>query len=311
MVGISDKPFRRLCRRYGAGLAVSEMVSADPLFKLGDKTKFRCDVLDESPPRAVQIAGTDPEQMAQVARANVEGGAQMIDINMGCPAKKVCNKFAGSALLKNEALVEAILEAVLGAVDVPVTLKMRTGWDPANRNAPRIARLAETLGIAALAVHGRTRACRFRGIAEYATVRKIKRDVAIPVIANGDICTPQEAHEVLRYTGADGLMIGRAALGRPWIFRQIAHYLRTGEELAAPSVSEIGDTVVEHLAALHAFYGTQVGVRIARKHLRAYLKNVANGEAFWKKINRIEEPSIQIALLRGFFDRQTIGKIAA
>jgi tRNA-dihydrouridine synthase B len=311
MAGITDQPFRRLCRRYGAGLAASEMVSADPIFRSTNKTRLRTLFGDEDEPRVVQIAGTDPEQLASAARMHVDAGAQIIDINMGCPAKKVCNKLAGSALLRDEALVASILEAVLAAVTVPVTLKMRTGWDLQHRNGPRIAALAEGLGVAALAVHGRTRACRFKGVAEYATIREIKRTVSIPVIANGDITSPEQARQVLRESTADGVMVGRAALGRPWIFNQISYYLQHGELLPPPEIAEQAETIIEHLGTLHAFYGEQLGLRIARKHLHAYLKNVGNGATFWKTINRIEDAQTQIALVRGFFDRQTIGKMAA
>ena len=271
MAGVTDQPFRQLCRRLGAGLVVSEMVTSD--VRLWNSRKSRLRLLHEGDPepRSVQIAGGDPQMLAEAAARNVELGAQIIDINMGCPAKKVCNKAAGSALMKDEGLVSAILEAVVGAVDVPVTLKIRTGWDRQNKNGLTVAKIAEQSGIAALAVHGRTRADLYTGEAEYDTIAAIKQAVSIPVFANGDIDTPLKARQVLLATGADGLLIGRAAQGRPWIFREIDHYLATGELLAPPDLAEVERILLEHLRALHAFYGDVMGVRIARKHVSWYL----------------------------------------
>src|SRR5690606_14144413 len=272
MAGVTDLPFRRLCRRMGAGLAVSEMVISDHRLWHTRKSRLRLDHRGEQEPRSVQIAGGDPDMLAEAARLNEAQGAQIIDINMGCPAKKVCNKAAGSALMKDEALVRAILEAVVGAVKVPVTLKMRTGWDESHRNAPLIARMAEDAGIAALAVHGRTRACAYRGQAEYDTIAQIKQQVRIPVFANGDIDGPEKAREVLRHTAADGLLIGRAAQGNPWIFKEIQHYLQTGTPLPPVPAEEVRQILHEHVRALHGFYGERMGVRIARKHVGWYLQ---------------------------------------
>ncbi len=266
MAGVTDRPFRQLCKELGAGMAVSEMVTANALLWGSEKTRRRIDHAGEVEPRIVQIAGADPAQLAAAARFNVEQGAQIIDINMGCPAKKVCNVMAGSALLRDEELVTRILDAVVGAVDVPVTLKIRTGWDPEHRNGLAIARLAEQAGIQSLAVHGRTRACAYRGEAEYDTIRAIKQAVGIPVLANGDIGNPEKARSVLEYTGADGVMIGRAAQGRPWIFREIEHYLTTGVHLPPPSVEEIRAIMVRHLENLYAFHGEYTGVRGAQAH---------------------------------------------
>jgi tRNA-dihydrouridine synthase B len=252
----------------------------------------------------VQIVGSDPAMMAQAARYNVDNGAQIIDINMGCPAKKICNVYAGSALMQNEKLVAEILEAVVKSVDVPVTLKIRTGWDRANRNGPSIARVAEDCGIQALAVHGRTRADAFQGEAEYDTISAIKAAVKIPVVANGDISTPEKAAFVLTRTGADGLMIGRAAQGNPWIFREIAHYLATGDKLAPPPVTEVRDTLLDHLETLYAFYGEYSGVRMARKHISWYSKGLRDGAAFRHRINQVETCEAQRAMVREFFDRQ-------
>lgn len=308
MAGVTDRPFRMLCRRLGASMAVSEMVSSNPALRNTRKTLHRTNHAGESAPRWVQIAGADPKEMAQAARENVDRGAQIIDINMGCPAKKVCNRAAGSALLANESLVARILEAVVSAVAVPVSLKIRTGPDPANRNALRIARLAEASGIRALAVHGRTRACGFRGTAEYDTARAIKASVAVPVIANGDIDSPERAAAVLSVTGADALMIGRAAQGNPWIFREIAHFLDTGDKLPPPAPDEVRDTLVEHLEALYCLYGDRMGVRIARKHLGWYLKVRPGGARLWARVNREESAATQLCLVRGFFDapQQTV-----
>lgn len=270
MAGVTDRPFRQLCRKLGAGMVVSEMVTSDVRLWNSRKTRHRLDHAGEAEPRIVQIAGGDPEMMAEAARKNVEFGAQIIDINMGCPAKKVCNKAAGSALLQDEPLVASILAAVVNAVDVPVTLKIRTGWDREHRNGLRIARMAEDAGIAALAVHGRTRADMYKGAAEYDTIRDIVSNVNIPVMANGDVTTPQKAREILEYTGSAAIMIGRAAQGRPWLFREIGHYLETGECLPEPDKEEVRDILLEHLENLYSFYGEYSGVRIARKHIGWY-----------------------------------------
>ena len=303
MAGVSDRPFRRLCRRLGAGLAVSEMVSADVRLWDSRKTRLRLDHAGEPEPRSVQILGADPRAMAEAARLNVERGAQIIDINMGCPAKKVCGALAGAALLRDETLVGRILEAVVGAVPVPVTLKIRTGWDLSHRNGVAIARIAEQSGIRALAVHGRTRACGYGEPVDYATIRAIKQGVVIPVIANGDIDSPAKARRVLDDTGADAVMIGRAARGRPWIFHEIAHYLMTGDRPAPPAPKEIGRWVLEHLESLHAFYGETAGVRIARKHLAWYSQPWRDGAAFRARVNRAEQGREQLALTRDFFER--------
>jgi tRNA-dihydrouridine synthase B len=304
MAGVTDRPFRMLCKRMGAGYAVSEMVAANPRLWGTDKSRRRTDHVGEVAPIAVQIAGADPGMMADAARYNVDRGAQIIDINMGCPAKKVCNAAAGSALLSDETLVARILDAVVRAVSVPVTLKIRTGPAPATRNAVAIARLAERAGIAALAVHGRTRACLFRGPVEFETVRAVKRAVRLPVLANGDIDTPQRARSVLAYTGADGLMIGRAAQGRPWIFREIAHHLATGGLLPAPRVDEARAAILEHLADHYAFYGEDLGVRIARKHLHWYTKALPGAAAFRVEVNAADTTSEQLAAVDRFFARQ-------
>ncbi len=303
MAGVTDKPFRLLCKRLGAGLAVSEMTSADPRLWRTRKSLQRMDHAGEPAPVSVQIAGYDPAMLGEAARYNVEHGAQVIDINMGCPAKKVCNVYAGSALLQDEALVARICTAVVRAVDVPVTLKIRTGWDRDNRNGVGIARIAEDTGIAALAVHGRTRADLYQGEAEYDTIAAIKRAVRIPVLANGDIDSPPKARQVLAQTGCDGLLIGRAAQGRPWIFREIAHYLATGERLPAPSPGDVRDLLLGHLDALHAFYGEALGVRIARKHLGWYARDRAENAAFRAVVNRAETAAEQCRLTREYFDR--------
>ena len=302
MAGVTDRPFRQLCRRLGAGLAVSEMVASNRRLRDTDQSRRRRDHSGENAPRSVQIVGADPTQMADAARFNVAHGAQIIDINMGCPAKKVCNTHAGSALLADETLVARILAAVTAAVDVPVTLKIRTGVSPERKNGVSIARIAADHGIAALAVHGRTRACGFRGEAEYETAAAIKAAVDIPVIANGDVRTPRDARAVLAATGADGLMIGRAAQGNPWIFREIDHFLRTGELLPPPAVAEVGATLVEHLHALHEFYGLHLGVRIARKHLSWYCKGRPGAAAFWQRVNRVTCADMQVSLVREYFD---------
>ena len=310
MAGVTDRPFRRLCRKLGAGMAASEMVSSNSLLWGSKKTLRRADHAGEEDPCAVQIVGSDPAMMAQAARYNVDNGAQIIDINMGCPAKKICNVYAGSALMQNEKLVAEILEAVVKSVDVPVTLKIRTGWDRANRNGPSIARVAEDCGIQALAVHGRTRADAFQGDAEYDTISAIKAAVKIPVVANGDISTPEKAALVLTCTGADGLMIGRAAQGNPWIFREIAHYLASGDKLAPPPVTEVRDTLLDHLESLYAFYGEYSGVRMARKHISWYSKGLRDGAAFRHRINQVETCVAQRAMVRDFFDRQALERAA-
>ena len=303
MAGVTDRPFRKLCKRFGAGLAVSEMMASDPSLRATGKSRRRADHRGEAEPIAVQIAGADPAMMADAARENVDRGAQIIDINMGCPAKKVCNKAAGSALLRDERLVADILDAVVQAVDVPVTLKIRTGWEPGNRNAVRVARIAEQAGVRLLAIHGRTRACGFGGSAEYDTIREVKAATRLPVIANGDIATPEDAQRVLDYTGADGVMIGRAAQGAPWIFRDIEHYLATGRRLPPPSVAEVRDVLLAHLAELHEFYGAEAGVRIARKHVGWYVKPLAGSAQFREALNRIESCEEQLAAVGRYFDR--------
>ena len=301
MAGVTDRPFRQLCRRLGAGWVVGEMVTADPSLWHTRKSQLRMDHQGEPAPRVVQIAGGDAEMLAQAARLNAELGAQIIDINMGCPAKKVCNKAAGSALLRDEPLVREILDAVVGAVDVPVTLKIRTGWDRQNKNGITVAKIAEDAGIAALSVHGRTRADLYTGEAEYDTIAAIKQAISIPVFANGDIDSPQKAKAVLDATGADALLIGRAAQGRPWIFREIEHYLRTGETLPAPSLLEVERILLEHLAALHAFYGELMGTRIARKHVGWYLATLPGAREFRAQFNRLDSTDAQCAHVRAFF----------
>ncbi|MFG0380793.1 tRNA dihydrouridine synthase DusB [Pseudomonas sp. zbq_18] len=301
MAGVTDQPFRQLCRRLGAGMVVSEMVTSDVRLWKSRKSRLRLIHQGDPEPRSVQIAGGDPEMLAEAARRNVELGAQIIDINMGCPAKKVCNKAAGSALMKDEALVSAILDAVVGAVDVPVTLKIRTGWDRENKNGITVAKIAEQAGISALAVHGRTRADLYTGEAEYDTIAAIKQAVSIPVFANGDIDSPHKARQVLDATGADALLIGRAAQGRPWIFREIAHYLATGSEMAAPSLYEVERILLEHLTALHAFYGDLMGVRIARKHVGWYLATLPGAREFRAEFNRLDSTDAQYTSVRQFF----------
>lgn len=304
MAGVTDRPFRQLCRQMGAGMAVSEMVSSNSLLQGSKKTLRRADHSGEDEPRSVQIVGADPDMMAQAAQYNVDQGAQIVDINMGCPAKKICKVAAGSALLKDEPLVINILKSVVNSVNVPVTLKIRTGWDTENRNGVAIARIAEDLGIQALAVHGRTRACAYRGDAEYDTIAAIKAAVSIPVIANGDITTPEKAKQVLDYTGADGVMIGRAAQGRPWIFREIQHYLVTGTHLEEPSLTEIRTTLLDHISNLYEFYGEYAGVRIARKHISWYSKGCRNGAMFRQKVNHVDTAKQQYDTVREFFDQQ-------
>jgi len=302
MAGVTDKPFRQLCKRLGAGLAVSEMTTADPRLWTTRKSLQRMDHVGEPDPVSVQIAGYDPQMLAEAARYNVAHGAQIVDINMGCPAKKVCNVWSGSALLQDEPLVGRILAAVVRAVEVPVTLKIRTGWNRDHRNGLVIAKIAEDAGIAALAVHGRTRADLYEGEAEYDTIAAIKAAVGIPVFANGDIDSPQRARFVLDYTQADAVMIGRAAQGRPWIFREIAHYLATGHALPPPSPREVQGILLGHLDDLHAFYGEVQGVRIARKHLGWYAKDRPENAAFRAIVNRAETAAEQVRLTRDYFD---------
>lgn len=303
MAGVTDRPFRRLCRRLGAGLTVSEMVTSDPRLRATRKTLRRIDHRGEPAPRSVQIAGADPAYLADAARFNVDRGADLIDVNMGCPAKKVCNAAAGSALLSDEALVARILERVVAAVDVPVTLKIRTGPTPDRRNAVRIARIAESAGIAAIAVHGRTRRCAFKGAVEYESILAVKRAVSIPVIANGDVTSPEQARRVLAFTGADAVMIGRAAQGNPWLPGAVAEYLRSGAKAEPPGVRERAGVLLAHLRALHAFYGEAVGVRVARKHLSWHCRTYPQGERFWRSVNRVECARRQLALTRDFFHR--------
>lgn len=303
MAGVTDRPFRQLCKKMGAGLAVSEMVSSNSLLWGSEKTKRRANHDGEVEPKSIQIAGADPKMMAEAARYNVDNGAQIIDINMGCPAKKICNVMAGSALLQDEPLVSRILDAVVGAVDVPVTLKIRTGWDQTHRNGTRVARLAESAGIQALSIHGRTRACGYKGNAEYDTIAAIKSSINIPVIANGDITTPEKAKYVLEYTGADGIMIGRAAQGRPWIFREVEHFLETGEKLPEPDVAEVRSILLEHLQNLYDFYGEYTGVRVARKHISWYSKGHPHGSAFRQMVNQVETVEKQLQLTQEFFDK--------
>lgn len=305
MAGVTDRPFRQLCKQLGAGFAVSEMVTSNSLLYGSAKTLRRANHTGEVNPISVQIAGADPKMMAEAAQYNVDHGAQIIDINMGCPAKKVCNVMAGSALMQHEALVAKILEAVVTAVpNTPVTLKFRTGWNRENKNAPTIARIAEASGIRAVAIHGRTRADHYMGEAEYDTIARVKSLVRIPVIANGDITTPQKAKFVLDHTGADGVMIGRAAQGRPWIFREIAHYLKTGEILPPPRVTEIHTVLRHHLADLYAFYGEETGVKIARKHISWYTKGIASAAQFRYAMNQIQNPMAQLAATDEFFHAQ-------
>lgn len=304
MAGVTDRPFRQLCKQLGAGYAVSEMAASNPRLWASEKTSRRIDHAGEMEPKAVQIAGADPKDLADCAKFNVERGAQIIDINMGCPVKKVCNSWCGSALLQHEDLVERILHAVVEAVDVPVTLKFRTGWDRQNKNALRIARLAEQAGIQMLTLHGRTRADGYKGDAEYDTIRAVKASVGIPVVANGDITTPEKAKFVLDYTGADAVMIGRAAQGRPWICREIDHYLRTGEHMPAPLVEEMRELMHEHLPAHYAFYGEFIGVRTARKHIGWYVQDLPDGEEFRQRMNLLESTAEQLAAMDDFLKSQ-------
>ncbi|MEO9944838.1 tRNA dihydrouridine synthase DusB [Paraglaciecola sp.] len=303
MAGVTDRPFRQLCKRLGAGLVVSEMLSSNPRVWNTDKSKQRMDHEGEEGLRSVQIAGSDPELMAQAAQFNVKNGAQIVDINMGCPAKKVNKKLAGSALLQDPALVEKIIQAVVAAVNVPVTLKIRTGWNVENRNGLLIAKIAQDNGIQSLAVHGRTRACMYKGDAEYDTIKAIKQAVSIPVVANGDITDALKAKYVLEYTEADAVMIGRGAQGHPWIFREILHYLQTGQILAAPSIEEVSSVLLEHVANVHQFYGEFMGCRIARKHVGWYLAEKDQQRLFRAKFNVIEDARQQLDELAVYFDK--------
>jgi tRNA-dihydrouridine synthase B len=303
MAGVTDRPFRQLCKALGAGYAISEMTASDSRLWNTLKSRRRRDHDGEVAPVSVQIAGTEPVQMAEAARFNVDHGAQIIDINMGCPAKKVCNVMAGSALMRDEPRVASILEAVVAAVDVPVTLKIRTGWDRENRNAVRIALVAEACGVQALAVHGRTRADLYQGEAEYATISAVKAAVRIPVVANGDIDSPAKARHVLQVTGADAVMIGRAALGRPWIFREVDQFLRTGTPSKAPDLGEIRHIMESHLGALHAFYGDVLGARVARKHVAWYAQSLPRGEALRAAVNHLSDPRAQLDAVARFFEQ--------
>jgi tRNA-dihydrouridine synthase B len=311
MAGVTDAPFRRICRHFGAGMTTSEMTTADTSLWKTPKSRFRLDLDLDAEPIAVQIAGSEPDQLAQAAIACVARGAQIIDINMGCPAKKVCRKLAGSALLQDEKLVASILTAVVAAVDVPVTLKIRTGWDSEHRNALQIARIAEDSGIQSLAVHGRTRACRYKGAAEFETIAAVKQAVQIPVIANGDIDTPEKSLEVLRLTNCDGLMIGRGAQGRPWIFRELGQLLNPDQEIPQLDKNELRDIMLDHLKELHRFYGELTGVRVARKHLTWYCNSLANADEFRHQVVRVESASEQISLTMTYFDREDGGVLKA
>jgi tRNA-dihydrouridine synthase B len=304
MAGVTDTPFRKLCRQFGAGMTTSEMTTADTSLWQTAKSRHRLDLDLDAEPVAVQIAGSEPEQLATAARACVERGAQIIDINMGCPAKKVCKRLAGSALLRDEKLVEDILATVVAAVDVPVTLKIRTGWDAENRNGVEIARIAEQCGIQALAIHGRTRACRYRGHAEYDTIARIKEAISIPVIANGDITSVEKSLEVLRLTNADGLMIGRGAQGRPWIFQELRTGLQNRSVFAPLAKNQLRDIMLGHLEDMHRFYGESTGVRVARKHLTWYCQSLVNADEFRYEVVRVRSAEEQLRLTREYFDRQ-------
>ena len=302
MAGVTDRPFRQLCKNMGAGMAVSEMVSSNSLLWGSEKTRRRANHEGEVDPISVQIAGADPAMMAKAARYNAEEGAQIIDINMGCPAKKICNVMAGSALLKDELLVGKIPDAVVSAVNIPVTLKIRTGWDMQHKNALVIAHIAENAGIRALAIHGRTRACAYTGYAEYDTIAAVKAAVKIPIIANGDIGTPEKVKQVLDYTGADAVMIGRAAQGRPWIFREISHYLATGRHLPLPEVTEIHRILIQHLYDLYDFYGEYSGIRVARKHISWYTKGLVGSATFRHGMNLLKTTEQQVSAVNEFFN---------
>ncbi len=310
MAGVTDRPFRQMCKRLGAGLVVSEMLSSNPRVWNTEKSRQRMDHTGESGIRSVQIAGADPELMAQAAQLNVSNGAQIIDINMGCPAKKVNKKLAGSALLQQPDLVEAIVKAVVNAVEVPVTLKIRTGWDTEHRNGVNIAKIAQDNGIQSLAVHGRTRACMYKGEAEYDTIAQIKQAVSIPVVANGDITDAIKAKQVLDYTKADALMIGRGAQGNPWIFREILHYLQTGELLPAPEMTEVRSVLLEHVSNVHQFYGDFMGAKIARKHVGWYLAEHDEERVFRSVFNTIDDAQQQLDMLNEYFDLMAQGNEA-
>jgi tRNA-dihydrouridine synthase B len=311
MAGVSDAPFRKLCRFFGAGMTTSEMTTADISLWSTEKSRRRLDIDQDAEPRVVQIAGSDPDRMAQAAALVVERGAQIVDINMGCPAKKVCRRQAGSALLQDEALVRRILEAVVGAVDVPVTLKIRTGQHPGQRNGVNIARIAEDCGIEALAVHGRTRACRFKGCAEYETIAQIKNAISIPVIANGDVTSVEKSLEVLRLSSADALMIGRGAQGRPWFFRELDYFRQTGRRIAPLEKSSVRDIMLGHLNDLYQFYGETTGVRVARKHLSWYCAGLTNSGNFRSRVIRVDSASEQIRLTREYFSHEAGGGLLA
>ncbi|MDA1338599.1 MAG: tRNA dihydrouridine synthase DusB [Methylophilales bacterium] len=302
MAGVTDRPFRMLCKSFGAGMAISEMVTSNSLLYGSEKTLRRANHVGEVDPISVQIAGADPIMMAEAAKYNMDKGAQIIDINMGCPAKKICNVMAGSALLKHEKLVEKILSAVVNSVNIPVTLKIRTGWDKENRNALTISKIAEDSGIQALAIHGRTRACLYMGDAEYNTIASVKQHIKIPVIANGDITTPEKAKFVLDFTKADAVMIGRAAQGRPWIFRETEHFLRTGEHLLPPTIDEIQNTTISHVNELYNFYGEQTGLRVARKHISWYTKGLRGSAQFRFNMNQIENCDNQLHAINNYFN---------
>lgn len=304
MAGVTDTPFRKLCRQFGAGMTTSEMTTADTSLWQTAKSRHRLDLDLDAEPVAVQIAGSEPDQLATAARACVERGAQIIDINMGCPAKKVCKRLAGSALLRDEKLVENILATVVTAVDVPVTLKIRTGWDPENKNGVEIARIAEQCGIQALAIHGRTRACRYRGQAEYDTIAHIKETISIPVIANGDITSIEKSLEVLRVTNADGLMIGRGAQGRPWIFQELMNGLQNRSVFSPLAKNQLRDIMLGHLEDMHRFYGESTGIRVARKHLTWYCQSLVNADEFRYEVVRVRSAEEQIELTRKYFDRE-------
>ncbi|WP_371687928.1 tRNA dihydrouridine synthase DusB [Snodgrassella alvi] len=304
MAGITDKPFRQLCREFGAGWAVSEMITSDPSLQYTRKTLQRADYKGESGIKVVQIAGSEPQQLAEAARYNVARGADVIDINMGCPAKKVCNVLSGSALLQNESLVEAILQAVVNAVDVPVTLKTRLGWDDEHRNILTIAHLAQEAGIAALAVHGRTRTQMYCGEASYDLIAQVRRQINLPLWVNGDITSPQKALKVWQQTEADGVMVGRAAQGQPWLFRDLVHYYQHGCLPPSLTVAEHAQVIVGHIVAMHQFYGDITGVRIARKHIGWYVAALPQGEHFRKQVNSVNDAKIQLQLINDFLDRQ-------
>ena len=311
MVGITDAPFRRLCRRFGAGMTTSEMTTADISLWNTDKSRHRLDLDMDAEPRVVQIVGADPLELATAASLCVARGAQIIDINMGCPARKVCNKLAGSALLQDTRLVSRILESVVSSVAVPVTLKIRTGWDASHRNGVEIAKIAEASGVTAIAVHGRTRACRFKGAAEYETIAQIKNEISIPVIANGDITTPEKSLEVLRLSCADGLMIGRGAQGRPWIFRELNQFFDTSTQAPPLAKNEVRDIMLDHLGDLYQFYGEAPGVRVARKHLTWYCAGLKNSQEFRSRVVRVDSASEQVRLTREFFGQQAQGNSLA